>query len=223
MKDYYEDRLSGEALQKCYELAPPRIRRYLDDEVRFVAETLQGSRSVLELGCGYGRVMKRVSLVVPWIVGCDTSRRSLLLATSFMAPRQNFSLVRADASRLAFREAVFDAVFCIQNGISAFQVNRGRLVAEAVRVTRSGGSIVFSSYSPQIWEERLDWFREQARAGLIGEIDEARTGDGTIVCRDGFRATTVGAAEFIGLYTHLGLRPTIREVDGSSVFAVASK
>lgn len=223
MKDYYEDRLSGEALQKCYELAPPRIRRYLDDEVRFVAETLQGSRSVLELGCGYGRVMKRVSLVVPWIVGCDTSRRSLLLATSFMAPRQNFSLVRADASRLAFREAVFDAVFCIQNGISAFQVNRGRLVAEAVRVTRSGGSIVFSSYSPQIWEERLDWFREQARAGLIGEIDEARTGDGTIVCTDGFRATTVGAAEFIGLYTHLGLRPTVREVDGSSVFAVASK
>ena len=223
MKDYYEDRLSGEALQKCYELAPPRIRRYLDDEVRFVAETLQGSRSVLELGCGYGRVMKRVSLVVPWIVGCDTSRRSLLLATSFMAPRQNFSLVRADASRLAFREAVFDAVFCIQNGISAFQVDRGRLVAEAVRVTRSGGSIVFSSYSPQIWEERLDWFREQARAGLIGEIDEARTGDGTIVCTDGFRATTVGAAEFIGLYTHLGLRPTVREVDGSSVFAVASK
>jgi len=223
MKDYYEDRLSGEALQKCYELAPPRIRRYLEEEVRFVAETLQGSRSVLELGCGYGRVMKRVSLVVPWIVGCDTSRRSLLLATSYMAPRQNFSLVRADASRLAFREDVFDAVFCIQNGISAFQVDRGRLVAEAVRVTRSGGSIVFSSYSPQIWEERLDWFREQARAGLIGEIDEARTGDGTIVCTDGFRATTVGAAEFIGLYTHLGLRPTVREVDGSSVFAVASK
>ena len=223
MKDYYEDRLSGEALQKCYELAPPRIRRYLDAELRFVAERLRGSRSVLELGCGYGRAMKRVSLFVPWIVGCDTSRRSLHLATSYMAPRHNFSLVRADASQLAFREGAFDAVFCIQNGISAFGVDRGRLLAEAVRVTRRGGSILFSSYSPRIWEERLDWFREQARAGLIGEIDEARTGDGTIVCTDGFRAMTVGAAEFVGLYTQLGLRPTVREVDGSSVFAVASK
>jgi ubiquinone/menaquinone biosynthesis C-methylase UbiE len=223
MKDYYEDRLSGDGLQKCYELAPPRIRRYLDAELRFVAERLRGSRSLLELGCGYGRAMKRVSLLVPWIVGCDTSRRSLQLATSYMAPRHNFSLVRADASQLAFRDGVFDAVFCIQNGISAFGVDRGRLVAEAVRVTRSGGSILFSSYSPRIWEERLDWFREQARAGLIGEIDEARTGDGTIVCTDGFRATTVGAAEFVGLYTQLGLRPTVREVDGSSVFAVASK
>lgn len=222
MKSYYEAKLSGHALRTCYEIAPPRIRRYLDAEVRFVAEHLRGSRSVLELGCGYGRVMKRVSRVVPWIVGCDTSRKSLELAKSYLEPRRNFSLIRTDACRIAFRAGAFDTVFCIQNGISAFGVDPGQLVGEAVRVTRQGGSIVFSSYSPRIWPERLDWFRKQARAGLIGNIDEARTGNGTIVCKDGFRATTVGNEEFRRLFAQFGLRPTIREVDGSSVFAIAS-
>ena len=223
MKDYYEGKLSGAALQTCYEIAPPRIRRYLDAEVRFATEGVRGSGSVLELGCGYGRVMKRISPSVRWIVGCDTSRRSLELARSYMEPRRNASLVRADASRMAFRAGAFDAVLCIQNGISAFAVDRGRLVGEAVRVTRSGGSIRFSSYSPRIWEDRLDWFRAQAREGLIGDIDEERTGDGTIVCTDGFQATTVGGEEFTRLFAQFGLRPTIREVDGSSVFAIVSK
>ncbi len=124
---------------------------------------------------------------------------------------------------MAFRAGAFDAVLCVQNGISAFAVDRGRLVGEAVRVTRSGGSILFSSYSPRIWEDRLDWFRAQAREGLIGDIDEERTGDGTIVCTDGFQATTVGGEEFTRLFAQFGLRPTIREVDESSVFAIVSK
>lgn len=79
--------------------------------------------------------------------------------------------------------------------------------------------VLFSSYSPRIWADRLDWFRVQSGAGLLGEIDESRTGDGTIVCKDGFQASTVGGDEFRALFAKLGLAATIREVDGSSVFA----
>lgn len=174
---------------------------------------------VLELGCGYGRAMREVAPHVTRIVGNDISRGSLELAASYLQYSRNCDLVRMDASRLAFRDGMFDTVFCIQNGISAFGRNRHELVAEAVRVAKEGGVVLFSSYSPRIWADRLDWFRVQSGAGLLGEIDESRTGDGTIVCKDGFQASTVGGDEFRALFAKLGLAATIREVDGSSVFA----
>jgi 2-polyprenyl-6-hydroxyphenyl methylase/3-demethylubiquinone-9 3-methyltransferase len=219
MGSYYEDRLYGSKLKQVYDLASPRICQYLDSEVCYVIEQVQGASRVLELGCGYGRVLKEVAPHVARMAGIDISRASLELATSYLRAVRNCDLVRMDASQLAFRDDTFDAVICIQNGISAFGRNRHELVAEAVRVAKEGGGILFSSYSPRIWTDRLDWFRAQSRAGLLGEIDESRTGAGTIVCKDGFQARTVGGDEFRALFAGLGLAATIREVDGSSVFA----
>ncbi len=68
------------------------------------------------------------------------------------------------------------------------------------------------------WEEALAWFEQQAAEGLVGEIDYARTGDGTIVCRDGFTATTFGPEDFKALASSLGWRAALAEVDGSSLF-----
>jgi len=97
------------------------------------------------------------------------------------------------------------------------------LAREALRVTRPGGLALFSSYAASIWEERLEWFRIQARHGLIGEIDEAATGSGTIVCRDGFRATTFGPEQFEDLCRALGISGRIAEVGGASVFCEIRK
>jgi hypothetical protein len=55
---------------------------------------------------------------------------------------------------------------------------------------------------------------------LIGDIDEEETGGGIIVCKDGFRATTVRPSDFRALAEEVGLEPVIAEVDGSSVFCV---
>jgi ubiquinone/menaquinone biosynthesis C-methylase UbiE len=215
---YYEDTLSADKLSKCYEIASSRIKQHLDAEIQFVISSVKGANLVLELGCGYGRVMKAVSPFVSMIVGNDISGASLELAKSHMKPYRNYRIVQMDASNMAFRTGIFDAVFCIQNGISAFGVDRKRLIAESVRVTKNNGLILFSSYSPKIWKERLDWFRKQSQIGLIGEIDEEETHDGTIVCKDGFRATTVSAKQFIKLFELFELDASIIEVDKSSVF-----
>jgi len=223
MSEYYQDRLSAERLQKCYEIASPRIRRYMEAETSFVMRRIRGSRRVLELGCGYGRAMKPVVAQVKLAVGCDTSRSSLRFAKNYLDSHRSSGLVCADASCLPFRPGIFDAVFCIQNGIAVFEVNRQGLVAEAVRVTKDRGQILFSSYSRRIWKERLAWFRAQSTAGLVGEIDEAATGHGTIVCKDGFRATTVSRTEFKRLFSDARTTPRIEEIDGSSVFCLVRK
>lgn len=218
MSDYYSDHLSAERLRKCYEIAPPRVRQYLDAEIAHVARRIRSEEMVLELGCGYGRVMEKLAGKAGLLIGIDTSRSSLQLGRRLLSKARDCRLLRMNAVSLGFRDRVFDVVFCIQNGISAFHVDQHTLIDEAVRVTRPGGRVLFSSYSANFWEHRLEWFQFQADHGLLGEIDHAATRDGVIVCKDGFAATTIGPDEFREIASDLGLHVRIEEVDQSSIF-----
>lgn len=223
MKGYYQRQLSGPRLQRVYELSPPRILQYLEAETRHVADQVRGVSRVLELGCGYGRALREIAAHVGRAIGVDIARPNLELAARYLRGAPNCTVLKMDAVRMGFRDGAFDAVICLQNGISAFAVDRRRLLAEAARVTRTGGSILFSTYSPMIWSDRLGWFRAQAREGLVGPLDESHSVNGTIVCHDGFRSTTVTAEEFRELFASEGLSAEIQEVDDSSLFAEATK
>lgn len=148
---YYSEKLAGKRLRECYDIAPARVKQYLDAEIQYVLSRTKPEDSVLELGCGYGRVI--------W-----------------------------------------------------------EIAGEAKRVARPGGNILFSSYSSNFWAHRLEWFELQSKHGLLGEIDYDTTGDGVIVCKDGFRAGAMGEAEFRELCKRIELEPNIYEVDESSIF-----
>ena len=214
----YEDNLAGQRLKRAYEIAPPRVRRYLDAESAHVLERIGTGARVLELGCGYGRVLPRLMTQAGMVVGIDTSLTSLMMGKRQLSGSSDCGLVCMDAEHLAIRPSAFDHTVCIQNGISAFHADKAGLISEAIRVTRPGGTVLFSSYSSKFWDHRLEWFMLQAREGLLGEIDTKRTGDGVIVCKDGFVATTLGGEEFLALAGSLGADAEITEVDQSSVF-----
>jgi 2-polyprenyl-6-hydroxyphenyl methylase/3-demethylubiquinone-9 3-methyltransferase len=61
LKDYYSKKLSAGRLRQVYDIAPDRVRRYLESEIRFVMEKIKPGDMVLELGCGYGRVMDKLA------------------------------------------------------------------------------------------------------------------------------------------------------------------
>ncbi len=215
---YYAEKLAGERLRRCYEISGPRVQRYLGAEIDFVLERISSQLSVLELGCGYGRVLCRLLTRTPRVTGIDTAIESLHLARESIPGPPRPCLAAMDAVIMGFQDNSFDLTICIQNGICAFGADQTRLMAEAVRVTRPGGGILFSSYSPRFWDYRLEWFEAQAAHKLLGEIDHHATGDGVIVCRDGFRSATMTADGFRALAVELSLVPHISEVDGSSVF-----
>ena len=218
MESYYAERLSGTRLKQCYDIAPPRIIQYLDAELAYVLGQLDGGQSVLELGCGYGRILADLAEKAEFAVGIDMSLESLRLGRNRLSHLSNCSLVSMNATSLAFPASVFDRVVCIQNGISAFHVDQVELIRESIRVTKSGGTVLFSSYSEKFWEERLEWFRLQSENGLLGEIDLEKTRDGMIVCKDGFTATTVRPDHFRSLIKQFDVDARIVEVDRSSLF-----
>lgn len=217
-KDYYADILHGKALERCYAIAPPRIRQYLEAEIDYVIQEVEGMNLVLDLGCGYGRVLSRLSPQVTTLVGIDTSLPTLIYGSQFLSGFDNIRLVTMNAGILGFKPDQFDAVICIQNGISVFRVDSHALVKEVARVTKPGGLLLFSTYSPQFWNHRLEWFRLQAEEGLIGEIDEAKTGEGIIVSKDGFKATTFSEKSLQKLFSHHVSTVEVFEIDQSSIF-----
>ncbi|MGA2790827.1 MAG: class I SAM-dependent methyltransferase [Candidatus Bathyarchaeia archaeon] len=217
MSAYYSHKLSATRLKQVYEIAPIRVRQYLDAEVNHVLEKIRPGDLVVELGCGYGRIIPRLAAKAGWVVGIDTSGGSLEYAREAL-DIPNCALSRMNAVKLAFYDGAFDCVICIQNGISAFHVDQQALVSESVRVAKAGATVLFSSYSERFWKDRLEWFELQSKAGLVGEIDYEKTTDGVIVCKDGFTATTMSSDHFLALTAQLDADVRIVEVDESSLF-----
>ena len=218
MSDYYAYKLSAKRLKQAYEIATPRVKQYLDAEVNHVLERIRPGDLVLELGCGYGRVLPKLTKKAGLVIGIDVSTPSLEFALENIRRIANCSVFQMDAVKLGFRDPSFDCVVCIQNGISAFHVDQRRLIDESIRVTKPNGTVLLSSYSDKFWNPRLEWFELQSEAGLLGEIDYAKTRDGVITCTDGFTATTVSDEDFQALTAHLNLDIRTVEVDESSLF-----
>jgi ubiquinone/menaquinone biosynthesis C-methylase UbiE len=218
MSKYYSDSLSGNRLKRCYDLAPPRVRQYLSKEIKVVRERIRPGDRVLELGCGYGRVLKELRSESELLVGIDNSVKSLLYGKRTYLKSDGALLICMDAGRLGFHDKIFDLVYCIQNGISALGIEPAVLIKETLRVTKPNGKLILSSYSDKFWDDRLKWFRIQAKHGLIGEIDYSKTKEGIIVCKDGFKATTFTSAQFKKLLSGTGKEYTLFEIDDSSLF-----
>lgn len=218
MNRYYAEKLSAQRLARCYEVAPPRVRQFLEAEIAHVRSKITHGH-ILDLGCGYGRTIRPLLNPSLRFVGIDNSHANLAMACSFVgAPSSVCAFLQMDAVSLGFADGRFDATLCLQNGISAFRVDPVRLLREMLRVTRSGGLLLLSSYAQRFWQHRLRWFELQAEAGFLGEIDRDATGDGVIVCKDGFRAVTFGPEDFEALAQQAGVECRVYEIDESSLF-----
>jgi ubiquinone/menaquinone biosynthesis C-methylase UbiE len=132
-KKYYNKKLSANKLKNCYEIAPPLIKQYLEAEINHVLKKIKPNDFVLELGCGYGRILPLLAKKANLVIGIDTSLNSLILAKEMIQSFHNCYLMRMDAVKLAFTNQIFNVVICIQNGISAFHVNKVDLIKESIR------------------------------------------------------------------------------------------
>ena len=221
--NYYANNLNANKLQKCYEIAPARIQQLLAAEIDFILKKLSATDLVLDLGCGYGRVAVELAKRAKKITCIDISPDNIEFAKRLYQPVDTIEFYKMNAAELLFPADMFDVTICVQNGISSFKEDPYLLVEEALRVTKRGGMLLFSSYSDKIWQNRLEWFQIQADEKLLGEIDYGQTKEGVIVCKDGFRAITYSAGDFVKLSSAFNVDVRIYEVDNSSIFCEMQK
>jgi 2-polyprenyl-6-hydroxyphenyl methylase/3-demethylubiquinone-9 3-methyltransferase len=190
----------------------------LKAEIDFVLSYINPGDIVLELGCGYGRVLRELDLRTGFLIGIDTSLDSIYSAKSYLVAHPYVMLACMDAAHPSFKSNTYDLTICIQNGISAFHIPPEILISESIRITKPGGHVLISSYTSDIWQDRLEWFRLQSEAGLIGEIDWDKTGNGKIVSKDGFSGNTYSQYDFDMILEPFKISYEIIRVDNSSIF-----
>jgi ubiquinone/menaquinone biosynthesis C-methylase UbiE len=115
---------------------------------------------VLEAGCGDGKNLAAMNAREWNVVALDFSPTAISLCADLEGRGSRVAFVAGDASRLPFRTNSFDAVFLIHVTGHAMEPVRCMIAAEAARVTRKGGLVVFREFS-----------RGDMRAGSGKEIE----------------------------------------------------
>lgn len=221
MGNYYAESLNSQKLFQVYNTAIPRIRQYFEAEIDFVRQQLTGRERVLEVGAGYGRIVRALAPSCASILGMDISPDSVILGKEYLKDFPNADMVEMDVHHMHFDQS-FDVTLCLQNALSAMRAD-DQVIQNILGLLSPGGTAFFSTYSANFWAWRIAWFQEQADKGLLGELDLEKTKDGVIVCKDGFRATTQTPEEYEAIGRASGLPYEVTEVDGSSLFLVIHK
>ena len=137
-ENYYSKSLNASRLLDVYQTGIDRVRRYLEAEIEFVKRHLDGVERVLELGAGYGRIMRELAPFAASIVGVEFSKDSVLFGNEYLAPFHNCSFQTLDAHLIDF-DSEFDVVLCLQNGLSAMKGDPRNLVERSIRALARGG------------------------------------------------------------------------------------
>lgn len=219
MKDYYVENLSGNHLHRVYSLADESVQKYLQGEIEFCRERISPGDQVLELGCGYGRILKALAGDTHTIEGIDNAPGNIELAGEYLHNLPGIKVHLMNVDNLDFADDSFDLVLCAQNGLSAFGLDPLIVVREAYRVTKHDGRLICCTYAKSFWPSRLQWFRKQAEAGLLGAIDETKTGNGVIACVDGFMSTSMTDVQFQDIASALNLAVDIVALPSGSLIS----
>lgn len=102
-----------------------------------------GDVSVLDVGCGTGRLSARLEALGAIVVGLDLDPDMLVIAST----RTSGRLILGDAHHIPVGDATFDRVVAVT--LCEFTDELAGVFAELARVTRPGGRIVVGSLNPR--------------------------------------------------------------------------
>lgn len=221
-KNYYAEQLNSQMLFQVYDTKIPRIDQYLEEEINKVKKDLKAEDKLLEVGCGYGRILKKLAGSAGSVKGIDISKDSINFAKDYLKDCKNVELEVADFHTMKNDEK-FDVIILLQNALSAIKGDPKETIAKSLSMLKDSGKLYISTYSKNFWDQRIEWFEEQADKKLLGQIDYDKTKDGVIICKDGFKAITFTEEDFEKLAKATGYKYSIEEVDGSSLFLIIKK
>lgn len=121
----------------------PELQETFNAELAFFRRIIQPNFTVLDVGCGSGRMSRAMAPYVEKVVGVENSPRMLDVARKRCALVQNLELKDMDALKMEFADHTFDLVFDTYNLIGSLdRPERDPLVNEMARVTKKGGKMV---------------------------------------------------------------------------------
>lgn len=204
-------------IKKVYELAPPAVCEFFAHEERLLNGALSDCARVLEIGCGNGRALHAVPQQAQY-TGIDIGFPYILDARREY-PDHNW--VCADACRLPFAAAMFNAVFCIQNTLGNMPGIEADVLRESFRVCGPSGKVILGVYSEDSFEIRKQWYDRLIAAGIFARVWLDPNFPRIARSDTGWSSRCFDQNELTQLFERNGAHPGVIRVDGFSYFCIA--
>jgi len=138
---------------------------YRFDKLAYLPEVIDFSsfagRRFVEVGCGIGTDLVRFARGGAHVVGIDLSETAVGLARSnLLLHGLQGSVVVADGGRTPLPDASVDVFYA--HGVLQYAAEPRRIVEEALRVLRPGGTAIFMVYN------RVSWLMALSRVMKVG-------------------------------------------------------
>jgi SAM-dependent methyltransferase len=205
--DFHLDASHDDFIFRCQQLATPRILALMQAEVDFLRAVPETAESVLDIGCGSGRVLEALAGRARMLAGIDLVYANLLYSRR-RVPRQEMLLLQGDALSMPFPDAAFAVSTVMINTLGNFGDAKVPLLHEMRRV---GRVVVAGCYSTEAAEAQREWYAVMHAHGFLGTIDEAHSTPYLCVTSDGYRSERFDAARLTALFTDAGMRAEVTQ------------
>ncbi len=217
-QEFHREPAHAEFIIRCQQLAPPRIRALMQAEEEFLRSLPETAESLLDVGCGSGRILE-VLAEHTWILGgIDLVRANLLHSRKRIKGGGDLLLVQGDALRLPFRDSSFAAVTAMINTLGNFGADQQALLAEMRRV---GRKVVAGCYSLEAEDAQREWYGILQAEGLLGPEDKARSDRRRFVSQDGYVSERFDEARLRELFGGAGMSAAVTQPIPELLLAVA--
>lgn len=202
---------------------PDLIKGFFSDELAFLksdffGKVVEPDSDMLEIGCGYGRLLKVLCEHTRRLVGIDFSRTMIDKARQNLVDKANVEIYLMDADKLQFPDEAFDNVVCLAQTFGNMPGIEINVLREMKRVTKKGGKVIINVFSEIMKEAQAENYK---RLELANVRDDG-TGYHT---DDGFYSRRFTREQLTELFSVAGLVCGISEFSHtkSNYFAVAVK
>lgn len=158
---------SSNTVIEHYIEATQEVGLWKSESIIFSKSFADKSESLLELGCGTGRISFGLEkLGYQKITASDFSKKMILHARKLSRSlKSKINFHRQDATKLSYKDESFDGVIFGFNGLMQIpgKQNRENAIIEAFRVLRPGGNFIFTAHDRSLPKWKKFWANEQKR------------------------------------------------------------
>lgn len=175
---------------------PAEIRYYRDAELAFLKNYFEDKPlRILEVGCGYGRLLSELENGKRKVVGIDFSEKQIERARRYVE-RTPTQLAAMDASKLGFKDNSFDIVCCLYQTLGNMPGIEQQVINEMYRVCKPNGEIITSVFSENALDAQL---RNYERL----QLTQVRNVENAVVTDEGFYSRRFSREDVAKLFEQL--------------------
>lgn len=194
---------------------PPILLEAAKQELDYI-DQMQSGKDLLEIGCGYGRLLHAFAPKMHHVVGIDFSKSLTNQAQQTFANQRNVQVYQMDATQLGIRDNAFDYVVCMGGTFGNMPNIEEQVLQEMIRVVKPHGQVILNVFNENATAA------QHANYKRLGLTDITDVGNITTT-KEGLYSRRFTQNDLEGLFANAGLTCSIKNSCPIGYLAIASK